>query len=103
MFRASSVSSQRDVFSSVEQFLRESDQETLNDPNAWYNVFLDQVTNGIDEERFRPLFDEENGRPNAPIRLLVGMLILKAGRVDLLPVQAAFVSLPAGDREQPGV
>ena len=27
----------------------------------------------------RDLFDEESGRPNAPIRLLVAMLILKEG------------------------
>lgn len=79
MFRASPDSSQIDLFSNVEQFLRERDQEKLNDPNAWHNVFLDQVTKRIPEERFAGLFDEESGRPNAPIRLLVAMLILKEG------------------------
>ena len=79
MFRASPNSSQIDLFSNVEQFLRERDQEKLNDPNAWHNVFLDQVINRIPEERFAELFDDETGRPNAPIRVLVAMLILKEG------------------------
>jgi hypothetical protein len=79
MFRASPDSSQIDLFSNIEQFLRERDQEKLNDPHAWHNVFLDQVTKRIPEERFAELFDEENGRPNAPVRLLVAMLILKEG------------------------
>ena len=79
MFRASPNSSQIDLFSNVEQFLRERDQEKLNDANAWHNVFLAQVTNRIPEERFARLFDDETGRPNAPIRVLVAMLILKEG------------------------
>jgi hypothetical protein len=79
MFRTSPDSSQIDLFSNVEQFLRERDQEKLKDPNAWHNVFLDQVTKRIPEKRFAELFDEETGRPNAPIRLLVTMLILKEG------------------------
>jgi hypothetical protein len=79
MFRASPNSSQIDLFSNVEQFLRERDQEKLNDPKAWHNVFLDQVTNRIPEARFAGLFDDETGRPNAPIRVLVAMLILKEG------------------------
>lgn len=79
MFRASPDSSQIDLFSNIEQFLRERDQAKLNDADAWHNVFLDQVTKRIPEERFSALFDEANGRPNAPIRLLVAMLILKEG------------------------
>lgn len=79
MFRASPDTSQIDIFTNIEQFLRGRDQEKLNNPNAWHNVFLDQVTKRIDEHCFGDLFDEENGRPNAPIRLLVAMLILKEG------------------------
>jgi hypothetical protein len=67
MFRASRGSSQIDLFSNIEQFLRERDQEKLKDADGWHNVFLDQVTKGIPEERFAELFDEEKGRPNAPI------------------------------------
>lgn len=79
MFKASPDCSQADLFSNVEEFLRKRDQEKLNDPNAWYNVFLEMVTRRIPELRFEGLFDEATGRPNAPIRLLVGMLILKEG------------------------
>jgi hypothetical protein len=79
MFRASPDSSQIDLFSNLEQFLCERDQEQLNDPNAWHNVILDQVVKRVSEERFVELFDEATGRPNAPLRVLVGMLILKEG------------------------
>jgi hypothetical protein len=34
----------------------------------------------MNEELFKPLFSAENGAPNAPIRVLVGMMILKEGR-----------------------
>ena len=79
MFRASPDSSQIDLFSNVEQFLRERDQAKLNDPAAWHNVFLAQVVKCVPETRFAELFDDATGRPNAPLRMLVGMLILKEG------------------------
>ena len=53
MLRASPKTSQFDLFSQVEQFLRECEQDKLNDPNAWQNVFPDQVTKRIPEERCR--------------------------------------------------
>ena len=52
MFRTSPDSSQIDLLSHIEQFLRQRDQEKLNDPIAWHHVFLDQVTKRIPEERF---------------------------------------------------
>ena len=52
------------------QFLPRRDQEKLNNPHAWHNLFLDQVTKRVPEERVAELFDVGNGRPNAPIRLL---------------------------------
>ncbi|MFZ1575192.1 MAG: transposase, partial [Chromatiaceae bacterium] len=58
---------------------RERDPEKRNDPNAWQNVFLDQVTQQLPAERFAGLFDEVTGRPNAPTRVLVAMLMLKEG------------------------
>ena len=79
MFRASPDSSQIDLLSNVEQFLRKPDQVKFNDPAAWHNVFLDQVVQCVPEKRFAELFDDATGRPNAPLRVLVGMLILKEG------------------------
>lgn len=79
MFRRSASSTQLDVLSNPEQHLSDRDCRALNDLNAWYNVFYAVVTQRVPEERFRPLFDEATGRPNASIRVLVGMLILKEG------------------------
>ena len=67
------------IFSNVEQFLSKGAQEKLNDPDAWYNVFCEEVTKRIPEERFSGLFDDDHGRPNTSIRILVAMLILKEG------------------------
>jgi hypothetical protein len=50
------------------------------DECGWHNQFRVQVTNKINEELFKPLFSAENGAPNAPIRVLVGMMILKEGQ-----------------------
>ncbi len=79
MFRASPSSRLIDLFSNVQRCLPLHGQKKLNDPNAWQNLFLDHVTRRIPEERFAELFDDTTGRPNAPLRLLIGMLILKEG------------------------
>jgi len=79
MFRISPKHHEIDIFSNVEQFLSKGAQEKLNDPGAWYNVFCEEVTKRIPEERFSGLFDDDHGRPNASIRILVAMLILKEG------------------------
>ena len=50
-------------------------------PNAWHNQFYSLVTTKIDEDIFKPLFPEgkKSGRPNASIRILVAMSVLKEG------------------------
>lgn len=73
MFQASQDTSQIDLCSNIERFLHGRDPVKPNDPNAWHNVFLDQVTRRIDEARFRDLLDEESGHPNAPIPCSLGM------------------------------
>ena len=50
-----------------------------DDPLGWHNQFRQQITNRIDEEIFKPLFNETTGAPNAPIRILVAMMSLKEG------------------------
>ena len=52
----------------------------FDDSGSWPNVFFRDVTSQIDEELFSVLYDSELGRPNASIRQLVAMLILKEGR-----------------------
>ncbi|MBQ8069438.1 MAG: transposase [Bacteroidales bacterium] len=50
------------------------------DPKAWCNVFFDQVTSKINERIFAPLFSDNGmGAPNASIRILVAMSIIKEG------------------------
>lgn len=55
-----------------------------DDESAWHNKFYKEVTSKVDEDIFKPLYTTERednrvGRPNASIRILVSMMILKEG------------------------
>lgn len=45
--------------------------------NSWAEYFFCSIFNKIDEERFAVLFSEKYSRPNAPVNLTVGLLMLK--------------------------
>ncbi len=45
--------------------------------NSWAKVFADELFPKIDEEPFRVLYCEDNGRPNTPINVMVGASIIK--------------------------
>lgn len=81
MFRKTDTSQQLSLFCSTESQLRDRASKKYSDPKAWHNVFFRMVTSQIDEEVFRPLFPEggKQGRPNASIRVLVAMSVLKEG------------------------
>lgn len=84
MFKKSSTNKQLDMFYSPSDLTCGRESRKYNDPSAWHNKYFREVTCNIDEEVFRPLFADEredgkDGRPNAPIRVLVGMSILKEG------------------------
>ena len=79
MFRRSALSSQPDLFSSFESHFKGPKLDRLNDPAAWNNLFYEHITSKVDEDIFRVVFDPDIGRPNAPIRHLVSMMILKEG------------------------
>ena len=83
MFRKSQPSIQPDLFSSFEFHLKERKQDQLNDENGWHNVFYRHITSQVDEEVFSVLYDLKQGRPNASIRQLFSMLILKEGYIGL--------------------
>jgi hypothetical protein len=51
----------------------------LSDPQGWHNVFYQEVIRRIDETEFCKLFCQDNGRPNASVKVLLGMMILKEG------------------------
>jgi hypothetical protein len=77
MFFLSDNTSQLNLFSNNGIFLSKSSLKVFEDDKSWHNLFREQITLRIDEEIFRPLFCEDNGAPNASIRVLVAMLILK--------------------------
>ena len=79
MFRKSEASQQADFFGSFDFNFSSRKGRELNDPNSWWDLFYKYVTCKIDEALFAGLYSESMGRPNAPIRLLVAMMILKEG------------------------
>lgn len=44
---------------------------------SWAAVFADDIFPRIDEEPFRVLYCEDNGRPNTPVNVLIGASIIK--------------------------
>lgn len=57
-------------------FLSERKQKILN--KSWAKAFSDHIFSNIDEMIFAPLYSEKrNSRPNAPVNVIVGALILK--------------------------
>jgi len=84
MFKKSTTIKQLGLFSSPSGLMCVRESRKYDDPAAWHNKFYREVTCNIDEEIFRPLFamereDGKDGRPNAPIRILIAMSILKEG------------------------
>lgn len=69
------------MFTAPSMLLGNRASKKYSDPSAWHNQFYSLVTTKIDEEIVRPLFPEgkKSGRPNASIRILVAMPVLKEG------------------------
>lgn len=80
MFKKSQASPPATLFSGISQHLSDRKLELLEKSDGWHNVFFREITSQIDEELFSVLYDNRRGRPNAPIRQLVAMLILKEGQ-----------------------
>jgi hypothetical protein len=77
MFRRSHKVSQPKLFFSTHSLLTGKSLKVYEDNSKWHNQFRIQVTQRIDEEPFRPLYCEDFGSPNASIRILIGMMVLK--------------------------
>jgi len=77
MFKKSNKESQLDAFASVPNMLENSAFKQYSDIGHWHNQFREQVLMRIDETIFSVLFNNTMGAPNAPVRILVGMMILK--------------------------
>ena len=61
-----------------DSFHFQSDRKKRMLENSWAKAFSDHIFLNIDEYIFAPLFSEHtNSRPNAPINVIIGALILK--------------------------
>ena len=77
MFKKSNKETQLNAFTSVPTMLESSALKQYGDQGHWHNQFREQVVMRIDESIFSVLFNNTTGAPNAPARILVGMMILK--------------------------
>ena len=77
MYRKSNKEPQLDAFTSVPTMLESVAFKQYSDQGYWHNQFREQVVMRIDESIFSILFNNTTGAPNAPIRILIGMMILK--------------------------
>jgi hypothetical protein len=77
MFKKTVKETQLDAFGEVSSLLSGSIAREYCDENNWNNLFREQVMLRIDEEPYRVLFSEKMGAPNASIRALIGMMLLK--------------------------
>ena len=79
MFNRSKPQSNPGLFTGFAQRMQANRLKAVNDETGWHNLFRQHITTGIDEDLFSVLFSETMGRPNAPLRLIIGMMILKEG------------------------
>lgn len=77
MFKKSNKEPQLDAFSNVPTLLENTSCKQYSDRAHWHNQFREQVLMRFDESVFSVLFSNTTGAPNAPVRILIGMMILK--------------------------
>lgn len=77
MFKKSNKETQLDAFASVPTMLESLALKQYSDEGHWHNQFRKEVLMRINESIFSILFNDTTGAPNAPVRTLVGMMILK--------------------------
>ena len=80
MFKKSIKHTQLDAFSSPIEYLKDSTMNYYLKNESWHNQFRKQVVMHVDESIFSVLYTQLTGAPNASIRVLVGMMILKEGQ-----------------------
>jgi len=80
MFKKSDRHNQLDLFSSPTEYFRDSKKKKYLNDDSWHNQFRNHVVMRVDESIFSVLYTDGKGAPNASIRVLVGMMILKEGQ-----------------------
>lgn len=63
--------------STFDRSLRLTERERKCLEKSWAKLFSDEIFPAIDEERFRVLYSENASRPNTPVNIIVGALIIK--------------------------
>ena len=61
----------------TDQFFRINCQRTKSIGKSWAKVFADEIFPAIDEKRFSVLYSDKASRPNSPVNVIVGALIIK--------------------------
>lgn len=80
MFKKSDDNPQLGIFSSPTEYFRDSKKKKYLKNDSWHNQFRTHVVMRVDESIFSVLYTSGTGAPNASIRVLVGMMILKEGQ-----------------------
>jgi hypothetical protein len=60
-----------------DSFLNLTDREKKALDNSWAKIFADDIFPAIEEQRFSVLYSEKGSRPNTPVNVIVGALIIK--------------------------
>ena len=68
---------QSQQLSIFDRSLRLTERERKCLEKSWAKVFSDEIFPAIDEDRFRVLYSETASRPNTPVNVIVGALIIK--------------------------
>ena len=79
MFQPNKDAIQLDILNNISSQLQGKALDIYLDDNMWHNVFHDNVFVKIDEDLFSCLFDHNQGAPNYPVNILLGMMVLKEG------------------------
>lgn len=54
-----------------------TERETKALDKSWAKIFADEIFPAIDEERFSVLYSHKASRPNTPVNIIIGALIIK--------------------------
>ena len=60
-----------------DRFITLTERERKALEKSWAKIFADKVFPAIDEERFSVLYSDKASRPNAPVNVIIGALIIK--------------------------
>jgi len=77
MYKKTEKNKELNIFSDANSLLSDRRKRILEDEKRWYNSFRREILFRIDEGIFKVLYSEKMGAPNASVRVLVGMMVLK--------------------------